>query len=273
MNWQGKTGRTLMALALGALFLGIQANAQTTSTTSTPAPKVEQEDPAEAGWHATISPYIWFSGIHGTTGALGHDASVSAGFGDIANYLNLGAMASFEVRHGRVLLPLDFFWIKLSDDKAIPVNDPEAESVKAVLKETIVTPKIGYRIGDSKRVKVDALFGARIWHLDTTLNLQPKELETGFAQATTWADAVAGGRFTFLLTPKVSVVVAGDAGGISSRSDYQLVGLLDVKLSRKWNLLAGYRYLSVNYRPGTNKQFVYDVDMPGAVLGVTYIIK
>jgi hypothetical protein len=163
--------------------------------------------------------------------------------------------------------------MSLSDDRALPLNDPEAESVKANMKEFIVTPKIGYRVADGKRVKVDALFGARIWHLNTSLNLQPKELALGFSQATTWADAVAGGRFTFMLTPKAAVIVAGDAGGISSRSDWQVVGLLGYKISRKWNLLGGYRYLSVNYRPGTGKQFVYDVNMPGLILGATYIIK
>lgn len=273
MNWSGKTGKALLALGLGTLFLAMQTNAQTTSTTTNPAPKVEQEDPAEAGWHMDFTPYIWFAGLHGTTGALGHDASVHASFGDIFNYLNLGAMGTFEVRNGRVLMPVDFLWMKLSDNKALPLNDAEAESVDTTMRETILTPKIGYRIGDGKRVKVDALFGARIWHISTDLKLQPRELETGFSQATTWADAVAGGRITFLLSPKASVTVFGDAGGASARSDWQAGGVLGYQVSRRWNLLFGYRYLSVNYRPNTNAQFVYDVNMPGLALGATFKIK
>ena len=273
MNWQGKTGRTLMALALGTLFLGIQANAQTTSTTSTPAPKVEQEDPAEAGWHMDFSPYIWFAGLHGTTGVLGHNAAVHASFGDIFNYLNLGAMGTFEVRHGRVIMPLDFIWMKLSDNKSLPLNDPEAESVDATMRETILTPKIGYRIGDGRRVKVDALFGARVWHLYTGLNLQPRELGLGYSQSTTWSDAVAGGRITFMLSPKASVMILGDAGGGAARSDWQAAGVLGYQVSRRWNLSLAYRYMSVNYRPNNNAQFVYDVNMPGLVLGATFKIK
>ena len=273
MNWQGKTGRALIALALGTLFLGMQANAQTTSTTSTPAPKVEQEDPAEAGWHMDFTPYIWFSGLHGTTGVLGHDASVHASFGDIFNYLNLGAMGTFEVRHGRVLMPLDFIWLKLSDNKSLPLNDMQAESVDATMRETILTPAIGYRIGDGKKVKVDALFGARIWHINTDLKLQPRELETGFSQSTTWGDAVAGGRITLMLSPKASVTILGDAGGGAARSDWQAAGLLGYQLSRRWKLLAGYRYMSVNYRPNGNLQFVYDASMPGLVVGATFKIK
>jgi hypothetical protein len=28
------------------------------------------------GWHFGISPYLWFAGVQGTVGALGHEASV-----------------------------------------------------------------------------------------------------------------------------------------------------------------------------------------------------
>ena len=272
MNWFNKTGKTtLMIFAMGMIFVS-QANAQAGAGASTTAPEAK-DTAASDGWHAFITPYIWFAGVHGTSGALGHDAAVSATFGDIFNYLNIGAMGVVEVRYGRVLMPVDFLWIRLSDQKAFPLDDPEAESIKAKMSEFFVTPKIGYRIADGKKMKVDALFGARIWHLGTTLTLQPVELETGFSQATTWADAVAGGRITFALSPKASVIVGGDAGGGSARSDYQIAGALAYQISRRWNLSAGYRYLSVNYRPNGNKQFVYDVDMPGAMVGATFTIK
>jgi hypothetical protein len=122
-------------------------------------------------------------------------------------------------------------------------------------------------------VKVDALFGARIWHMSTDLKLQPVELQTGFSQATTWADAVAGGRITFMLSPKASIIILGDAGGISARSDWQAAGMIRYQISRRWKLLAGYRYLSVDYRPNNNPQFVYDVNMPGLGVGATFSIK
>ena len=182
-------------------------------------------------------------------------------------------MGTLEVDHGRVLMPVDFLWMSLSDNKSLPLNDLEAESVHANMKEFIVTPQLGYRIADGRRVKVDAVFGARIWHLNTSLNLRPTELRLGFSDATTWGDAVAGGRIRFALTPKASVILLGDAGGGGSRQDYQAAALLGYQISRRWNLLGGYRYLSVNYRPNGAKQFVYDVNMPGLVLGATFNIK
>ena len=267
----------LFVLALAALFYSPRSNAQVLAdgSTTAPQPKEQNKDTeatTDSGWHFAVTPYIWFAGIHGQTGALGREASVHADFTDIFNYLNIGAMGVFETRYKRVILPLDFMWMKLSDDKALPIN-VVALSVKAQMTETMLTPKIGYRIADAKRLKVDALFGFRYWHLSTDLTLQPVQPFGGFSQSANWVDAVAGGRFIVMLTPKVSAIIAGDAGGNDARLDYQIVGALGYKISRKWDLLVGYRYLRVNYRPNGNAQFVYDVYMPGLALGATYNIK
>lgn len=241
-------------------------------TKSAPTPKVEDQSPSNDGWHITLAPYIWFSGLNGTTGFLGHDASVHASFGDIFSYLNLGAMVTTEVRYNRVIMPVDFIWMKLSDNNALPIED-ETTSIKAEMRETVLTPKIGYRVADGKRIKVDALFGFRYWHMTTDLDLQPVQAEGGFSRSANWVDAVAGARIEAALTPKAFIVVAGDAGGGSARSDYQVGGFLGYKISRKWALVAGYRYLSVNYRPHSADRFIYDVNMPGMVLGATFNLK
>jgi hypothetical protein len=272
MNWFCKAAKTaLLVVTVSALSLSPRASAQTLAAMSTtpPQPTIVSTD---EGWHVGITPYIWFAGVHGTTGVLGRDASVHAGFGDIFNYLNIGAMGAVEIRYNRVIMPVDFMWMKLSDNKALPINVVTA-SIKAEMTETMLTPKIGYRIVDQKRLKVDALFGIRYWHLSTTLTLQPIQIRSGFSQSADWVDAVAGGKFELGLAPKVSATVLADAGGASARKDYQLGGFLGYKISRRWVLLAGYRYLSVNYRPNGKAQFVYDVNMPGAVLGATFNVK
>lgn len=274
MNCFYKARRTgLWVLILGALFSLPRASAQTQTTTSTnmnsPEPNGTSTDD---GWHVGITPYLWFAGVNGTSGVLGHDAAVHASFGDIFNYLNIGAMGVVETRYNRVIMPLDFMWMKLSDNKSLPLNDAGVESIKAKMTETMLTPKIGYRVVDGKKVKVDALFGIRYWHLATTLTLQP-QIDNGFSQSTNWVDAVAGGKIEFALGPKASATVFGDAGGGTARSDYQVGGALGYKISRRWVLLVGYRYLSVNYRPNGNALFVYDVDMPGLAIGATFNVK
>jgi hypothetical protein len=278
MGFSNKTTRAgLVIFALAALFYSPRATAQVLADMSTTAPQPKDQDTdkeatTDAGWHFAITPYIWFAGIHGQVGALGREASVHASFSDIFDYVNIGAMGVLEPRYKRVLMPVDFMWMKLSDNKALPVN-VVATSIKAQMTETMLTPKIGYRIADGKRVKVDALFGFRYWHLTTDFTLQPVQLRGGVSQSASWADAVAGGRIQAALSRKAFVLVAGDAGGADSRLDYQIEGALGYNIGRKVALLVGYRYLHVNYRPNGNAQFVYDVYMPGLVLGATFNIK
>lgn len=67
--------------------------------------------------------------------------------------------------------------------------------------------------------------------------------------------------------------MAGDAGGNDARLDYQVAGTLGYKIGRKLVMLVGYGYLHLNYRPNGDAQFVYDICMPGLVLGATCNIK
>jgi len=258
-----------LLLILEALSFSSQAFAQSTSSPDTPQAK--QANPND-GWHVEITPYLWFAGVHGTTGALGREASVDVSFSDIFKYANIGAMGVVEARYNRIIMPLDFMWMKLSDDKGLPLNELGVQSIKVKMTETMLTPKIGYRVADDKRVKVDALFGIRYWHVSTDITLEP-QVANGFSQSVNWVDAVAGGRIQVALNPKAFIAVGGDAGGGSTRHDYQAAGFLGYKISRRWVLLGGYRYLSVNYRPTSNVQFVYDVDMPGLMFGATFSIK
>jgi hypothetical protein len=272
MSWVYSSAKaTLLILALGTSSLATRVSAQTQTpppaSTTTPQPN---EVDADEGWHVAITPYVWFAGIHGTVGALGHDASVHASFSDIFDYFNIGLMGAVEPRYNRIVMPFDVLWMKLSDDRGLPF-DQGATSVKAKMTETLLTQKIGYRFVDQKRFKVDALFGIRYWHLSNDLTVQPANV--GFSDSANWVDALGGGKIEVGLTPKLSVTVLGDAGGGSAKFDYQVAGTLGYKISERWVLLAGYRYLAVNYRPNGRSGFIYDVEMPGAVLGATFNLK
>jgi hypothetical protein len=265
----------LVSFALAALLYSPRASAQAQAEMNTPAPQTkEMEASTNDGWHFVFTPYIWFAGMHGTVGALGHETSVHASFGDIASYLNIGAMGAFEARYNRVIMPVDFIWMKLSDEKGIPITD-HVDSVKTTVRETLLTPKIGYRIADGKRVRVDALFGIRYWHLSNDLIAITggAQVGNGIFKSANWVDGVAGGRIQFALSPKTFAAISGDAGGGSARSDWQVGGALGYKFKPKWALLVGYRYLSINYRPNGADQFIYNVNMPGLALGATYNIR
>jgi hypothetical protein len=226
--------------------------------------------PADGNWHLGVSPYLWFAGVHGTVGVLGHNASVHASAGDVLSHFNIGLMGAMEARKGRFVLPVDFMWIKLSDDEAIPdYTDPGARSIKAKTTQTILTPKAGYRLLDSEKLKADALVGFRYWHLGQNLSLEPSGV--GAYQSANWVDVVAGAKFEMALSPKAAITILGDAGGGGANSEYQVAGLLAYKVKPTVLLQGGWRYLDVNYKGGS--QFIYDVAQSGLLLGVTFNLK
>src|SRR5208283_1542382 len=110
---------------------------------------------------------------------LGHDAGVHVSPGDLLSHFHIGLMANVEARKNRLVLPLDFMWINLQDAKALPF-DQGLSSVKVGATVTILTPKIGYRIVDREKIKVDSLIGLRYWYLGENLSFQPK-LFVGFS--------------------------------------------------------------------------------------------
>ncbi len=65
---------TAFAWSLGFASLIPWANAWA-QVPETPTPKTDSQPSTVTGWHVGITPYLWFAGVHGTSGALDHDAS------------------------------------------------------------------------------------------------------------------------------------------------------------------------------------------------------
>jgi len=149
------------------------SNDQTGSTSASKKATAANDN----NWHVGITPYLWFTGVHGTVGALNRAVGFHASIGDILSKFNIGFMGAVEARRKRILLPLDFMWIKLSDDKGIPLSPfPSITSIKVKVTQTVLTPKAGYRVVDHKKLKADGYVGLRYWHLGLNLSLQPSGL-------------------------------------------------------------------------------------------------
>jgi hypothetical protein len=267
---QSPVSRLKKACALLGFLLafGLTSNVLAQSPNTLTSSKPDSPDPADQGWHVDVAPYLWFAGIDGTVGALGHESSVHVTASDVLSYFNFGLMGAVDTRYNRIIIPVDFMWIRLKDDKGIPITD-DVDSVHTKINEDIFTPKIGYRLVSKERFKMDALIGIRYWHLGTTLTLQP-QVGNAYYGAANWVDAVQGMRFQGMLTRNVLLTIAGDAGGGGSRLDYQVVGLLGYKLKRV-TLQGGWRYLVIHKAPGESA-FV-NLAMTGVALGVVIPVK
>ncbi len=247
-----------------------ETNAQTSSTASGGSSAAASED---GGWHFALSPYLWFAGAHGTVGALGHNVSLHASPGDLLSHFDIGLMGAAEVRRKRFLLTGDMIWIRLSDSHALPFPGLGAVSADARVGEFVWTSKLAYRVIDHKKMKADANVGVRYWHLGQKLNFNPSTLGINFNGSQSWADIVIGGRVQLPAGKKTMVEALGDVGGwnATAKLDYQFAVLLGYKLSPKWTLEAGYRYLFVDYRNGPAG--VFNMVTSGALLGATWNIK
>src|ERR1035437_190530 len=234
-----------------------------------PAPQYPTGSNAGSDWRVGVSIYGWFPGLHGTVGALGHDASIHVPFSDVFHTLKGIIPIAVEADKGRFVMPVDFLWMKLGVDNGIPVNDFGQTSINTHLTESILTPKVGYRLYDGEHLKVDALGGIRYWYLGLNNTLEPSGLSR--SRSASWVDGLGGARFILPLGEKASILISGDAGAGGANLDYQVLGLLNYKFTQHLGLGLGWRYLYENYRP-SNHQFVYNTATSGALAGFYYTL-
>jgi hypothetical protein len=264
---------TLIVMTIGCVVCtparaqeGHATQADTQSSSSVQTTTRERED----DWHLAVSPYLWFAGTHGTVGARGHNVSMHASPSDLLSHFNFGLMGTAEARRKRFLLTGDLIWIRLSDSHPLPFLGLGAVSADVRVGQLVWTSKIGYRVIDNKKMKADANIGARYWHLGQKLSFNPSTLGFDFSGSQNWGDIVIGGHIQLPMGKKTSIDALGDVGGwgASAKLDYQFAALLSYKICPKASLVAGYRYLFVDYRPSNLS--VFTVVTSGAVLGTTF---
>ena len=225
----------------------------------------------ESDWHVSIAPYVWFVGLHGTSGPPGAQMSVHESPGDLLSQLRFGLMGTVQVRHKRLLLPVDVFWVRMESKQSLRTElGVISEDTKT--REFILAPKVGYFLIDNNKLKATALVGLRYWHLGEGLSVSPPIPGLSFSGSQNWVDPVVGGRIEVPLTSKVQVTALGDAGGwgTGSKLDYQFAGLLGYRLTPRLTLQAGYRYMGVDYR---SAGFLFNTIQSGAVVGMTIKLR
>lgn len=268
----------VVAMMVAVLTLGAPLFAQGPSdvtvqeqTPPAPAPS-PPASPDDSGWHFSASPYLWFPGMSGTVGLRGYDASVHASPGDILSNFHIGLMGVVEARKDRFSFPVDLIWVKLEADRGLPFNQ-DLSSIQVKVTETILTPKVGYRIIDKEKIRIDGQVGFRYWHLGQNLSFQPSGILSNRSESANWVDVVAGGKIELPVSEKALITIVGDAGGGGSNLDYQVAGVLGYRVGKKCILQAGWRYLYVDYRTDPPVLFVYNAHQSGAIVGATFNFK
>jgi hypothetical protein len=226
---------------------------------------------SDGQWHLSVSPYLWLPGIHGDVGALGRDVGFKASPADLLSHFRFGLMGAVEARRNRLLLTTDLIYFRLGADNALPFERLGPTNANITFRAVLLTPKIGFRVIDNEKIKVDALTGFRYWHFGEDVSFSPSRSGLDYSASQNWVSPVVGGRIEAPLSPKLAVTILGDVGGwgAGSQLEYQVAGLLGYKIKPKWTLVAGYRYLNLDYHSGGNAGGVINLTLSGIVFGAT----
>lgn len=262
-----------MALSLALAFSGVavaqdtnvDAN-QMSSSKAIPAKSTK----SVGDWHVASTSSLLFSGMSGGIATNQFAARVHATTDESYDYGSIGLLESIEASKGRLVFPIEFLWLGLSDNNAISQFPYGGLSVKARVAETVLTPQVGYVLADHERFKLSGNAGFRYWHVQNTLDGPIPELYNLYGTAN-WVDAVGGAKIDVPIFRNADVSIYGDAGGGGADLDYQVGGLLSYKIKPKWRLVAGWRYLDVNYHNAV--QFKYDAHQNVLQMGATYHFK
>jgi opacity protein-like surface antigen len=141
----------------------------------------------------------------------------------------------------------------------------------------IVDFAVGKRVSKgpigSGRYKADILGGARYWVQRVEIDQDdPVGFEPMIDRRDDWVDAFVGGRIIVDVNEDVALWFRGDVGGFSigSSSDltWTLTAMLEVQLSERWFLVAGYRYVEVDWDTGSGLSRVeFDYKIHGPIIG------
>ena len=218
-------------------------------------------------WKHEIAPYLWGSGLDGTTGAGPVTVDVDADFGDILDHLELGFMGMYRASRDRLSITVDGIYSQLESDGTGPIELVRGE---VELEQTLLEVDVGYAVTEHL-----VMFGGLRYNDVTT-----KVSATGPLGNTLsgeidedWTDPVIGARYTWPFSEQWSVTLRGDIGGFGVGSDFAWQGAATLRWqsSPRFGVLAAYRYIYADFEDGSGSDFFkYDMAMHGPALGVVF---
>ena len=240
----------------------------------TPAVSARADDSADYlrrdDWSFNISPYVWAASLKGTAAAVPGlpDIKIDASFKDILENLDLAAMALVEVRYRKFGAYADIVYTDISTESETPrqvlFDDIDVDS-----ELFIGTFGGSYRALEGERGFVDLLAGARVWSVDTRLDingglLDDQEIEDN----ENWVDPVVGVKARFDLGRGFFLSGMGQVGGFGVASDltWDVFGGVGYQFNDTISAFAGYRHLEVDYQ---HEAFKFDVELSGPAIGAT----
>lgn len=241
----------------------------------------------QRNWALQVTPYMWAAGLDGRISPFrrGPTIGVEKSFSDVVDELNFGGFINIWGRYDRFVLSGDIMYVDTSDVRnagplpalAIPGVGviPPGGNIEAEVDTRQFTATLmgGYRLVATPQFTLDALGGARLWHIsnDVTLtgSLGGASGTVSHGESFGWVDPLLGLRAFLPLTQKLSLQGQVDIGGFGAGSDltWSAMATVNYVFSDRLSASVGYKVLDVDYDRGGH---VYDTRLSGPVLGITY---
>jgi Outer membrane protein beta-barrel domain len=217
----------------------------------------EEESPT---WRFTFTPQFWASGLSGRVGIGTSVSNADLSFGDVFGDFDITVMGLFEARRSPWVIRADLLYMSLADDQALATDGSGTLQINQ--EQFMLQPELGYSVLSRPWGGLDALVGARYWHLSIDLT-SPSQVLSGDRG---WVDGTAGASFRYQPAELWWLFAKADAGAGGSNFTWQGYGGAGYDLGRCCTLVGGYRYLDVDYE---SDDLTYDVHLDGPVIGVT----
>lgn len=274
----------MLKLSVFAVFTAFSATAASGADEIRAAPATVDG----ADWAFQATGYLWATGLNGNISPFRRAPTlhVEKSFSDVMEDLNFGGFLNVWGRYDRFVLSGDIMYVDTTDSKAagpLPALQipglptlPAGAAIDADVdtQEFMATLQAGYRIVDADGFSLDALAGARFWHISNEVAVTASHPLIGSVSATHkesfgWIDPVIGARAFFSLTDKLSVQAQVDIGGFGAGSDLTWSALATVNyiFTDTLSVSAGYKVLDVDY---SDDGYVFDSRLSGPVMGLTY---
>lgn len=268
---------TVMDLRASAC-VALAATLLTTGAAFAADPLPEEEVPvASSDWVVQVTPYMWAAGMRGDISPFraAPTIHVEKSFGDVMEDFNMGGFLNIWARRDDIVFSGDMMYVNTSSAKStrvLPDLFPGGLEVSGELDsiEFNATAQIGYRLVDTPDFTFDALAGGRYWCISNEVTIRTDLLGSiSRKEQFNWIDPVIGARAFYNITDQFSLLAQADIGGFGAGSDltWSVLGTLNYTINDHWTVSAGYKHLAVDYR---KNDYVFDVNLSGPVLGVTY---
>jgi len=221
-------------------------------------------------WQFTLAPlFLWGVSMKGTAQVGPVTTPLNLEFQD-DRLENLEAVLiwHFEARKNDLTLFMEYLNVDLVPTTAPPTGGP----INVGFKNTRVELGVAFTISRSARTDWQILSGGRLTKQNLSVNGIPSPASSfsSFNTDERWADAFIGGRVSAGFAENWRFIGRADIGAGGSDSVWNLVAMLDYRLTHWSSVFLGYKAIDYDYDNGRTgpDRYTYNAKQQGPLVGL-----